>query len=81
MLIQWFVDYGIAERSKGQMRIVLVVTAVAAAILLNLRASRAYEGALVRAQRYRRRRHARELQHAKPGNVPARGDRRQPRLL
>ena len=30
-------------------------------------------GALVRAERYRRRRHARELQHANPGNVPARG--------
>jgi hypothetical protein len=57
------------------MRFTLMMTAIAGAI--DPRASQAYEGPLVRAEQYRRRRHARELQHAKPGHVPARGDRRQ----
>ena len=50
------------------MPIVLVVTAV-----VRFAGKPSLRGALVRAERYRRRRHARELQHANPGDVPARG--------
>jgi hypothetical protein len=57
------------------MPIILVAIAVVAAMFLKLRQAKPTIG-LVRAKRWRRRRHARELQHAEPGRVPARGDRR-----
>jgi hypothetical protein len=67
--------------AEGVVGIMLIVMAVAAAILLDLRASQAYEMPWCCTDGDRRRGHVRELHPANLRDVRAGGDCGQPRLL